>query len=72
MKFEKLYERARILNCDYIVTGHYARIEEQNGRFVLKKGRCPYAFLFLRSLTILRKRSSSLFFSSFSSKWAGK
>lgn len=37
MKFEKLYERAKILECDYIVTGHYARIEEKNGKFVLKK-----------------------------------
>ena len=37
MKFDKLYERAKILGCDYIVTGHYARIEEQDGRFVLKK-----------------------------------
>ena len=37
MKFDKLYERAKILGCDYIVTGHYARIEEQAGKFVLKK-----------------------------------
>ena len=37
MKFEKLYERARILNCSHIVTGHYARIEMENGRYVLKK-----------------------------------
>ena len=37
MKFDKLYERAIILGCDYIVTGHYARIEEKGGKFVLKK-----------------------------------
>ena len=37
MKFEKLFERAKILGCDYIVTGHYARIEEKDGKFVLKK-----------------------------------
>lgn len=37
MKFDKLYERAKILGCDYIVTGHYARIEEHNGKFLLKK-----------------------------------
>ena len=37
MKFDKLYERAQLLHCDYIVTGHYARIEAENGRFVLKK-----------------------------------
>ena len=37
MKFDKLYERAKLLGCDHIVTGHYARIEEENGRPVLKK-----------------------------------
>ena len=37
MKFGKLFERAEILGCDYVVTGHYARIEEHNGSFVLKK-----------------------------------
>lgn len=37
MKFDKLYERAKILGCDYIVTGHYARIEKSNGIFILKK-----------------------------------
>ena len=37
LKFDKLYERARILGCDYIVTGHYARIEEKDGKFMLKK-----------------------------------
>lgn len=37
MKFERLYERAKILGCDKLVTGHYARIEKQNGKYVLKK-----------------------------------
>ena len=37
MKFEKLYERAKILGCDYIVTGHYARIEKSGDKYVLKK-----------------------------------
>lgn len=37
MKFDKLFERAEMLRCDYIVTGHYARIEEEDGKFVLKK-----------------------------------
>lgn len=37
MKFDKLYERAKILSCDYIVTGHYARIEKKNGKYILKK-----------------------------------
>ncbi len=37
MKFDKLFERAKILGCDYVVTGHYARIEETDGEFYLKK-----------------------------------
>ena len=37
MKFDKLFERARILGCDYVVTGHYARIEEKDGVYFLKK-----------------------------------
>ena len=37
MKFGKLFDRAKILGCDYVVTGHYARIEEQGGVFLLKK-----------------------------------
>ena len=37
LKFERLYERTRILGCDAIVTGHYARIEQENGRWLLKK-----------------------------------
>lgn len=39
MKFESLYQRARELDCDYIVTGHYAKIERDqiSGRYLLKK-----------------------------------
>ena len=37
MKFGKLFDRAKMLCCDYVVTGHYARIEESSGGFVLKK-----------------------------------
>lgn len=37
MKFDKLFQRARVLGCDYVVTGHYARIEEHGGEFFLKK-----------------------------------
>lgn len=37
MKFDGLYERAKILGCDYIVTGHYARIiKTQDGYQLLK------------------------------------
>ena len=37
MKFDKLFERAKVLGCDYVVTGHYARIEKADGKFILKK-----------------------------------
>ena len=39
MKFDKLYQRARELDCDCIVTGHYARVEYDpvSGRYLLKK-----------------------------------
>lgn len=37
MKFGKLFERAQILGCDKVVTGHYARIEKQGGQYILKK-----------------------------------
>ena len=37
LKFAKLFERAQILDCDYVVTGHYARIEMKNGKYILKK-----------------------------------
>ena len=37
MKFDKLFDRAKILDCDKIVTGHYARIEKENGHYLLKK-----------------------------------
>lgn len=37
LKFEHLYKRARLLGFDKIVTGHYAKIEEKDGVFYLKK-----------------------------------
>ncbi|MCQ2507101.1 MAG: tRNA 2-thiouridine(34) synthase MnmA [Lachnospiraceae bacterium] len=37
MKFDKLFERAKALECEYIVTGHYARIEYDGERYLLKK-----------------------------------
>lgn len=41
MKFDRLYRRAEELGCDFIVTGHYARIEfdPQRGRWLLKRSR---------------------------------
>lgn len=41
MKFDKLYQRAQELDCDKIVTGHYARIEEKDGNYILKKAVDP-------------------------------
>lgn len=40
MKFAKLMHRMYELDYDYVVTGHYARIEkdEESGRYLLKKG----------------------------------
>lgn len=37
MKFNTLYKRAVMMGCSYIATGHYARIEKKNGRYLLKK-----------------------------------
>ena len=39
MKFDKFYEIAKELNCDYIATGHYAKIEysEKYKEYVLTK-----------------------------------
>ena len=37
LKFGKLYQRAQELQCDVIVTGHYARIEKTGDKYLLKK-----------------------------------
>ena len=37
LKFRHLYDRAALLGCDTIATGHYGRIERENGRYLLKK-----------------------------------
>ena len=41
LKFGKLLRRAEELGCRWVVTGHYARVEEQNGRFLLKRAADP-------------------------------
>ena len=41
LKFDRLYHRARLLGCDCVVTGHYARIRRENGRFLLQKALDP-------------------------------
>ena len=37
LKFDSLYRKAAQMGFHYIVTGHYARIEEKDGHFYLKK-----------------------------------
>ncbi len=37
MKFSKMLHKAQELNIDYVATGHYARIEKQGDRYLLKK-----------------------------------
>ncbi|HRG39288.1 MAG TPA: tRNA 2-thiouridine(34) synthase MnmA, partial [Bacteroidia bacterium] len=38
IKWEALLKRADMLDCEFIATGHYARIREENNRFVISKG----------------------------------
>ena len=38
LKFGNLWQKAQALDCDYIATGHYAIIEHQPDRAVLRKG----------------------------------
>ncbi len=37
LKFGALLDAALDMGCDYVVTGHYAQIEAENGRYLLKK-----------------------------------
>src|SRR5499425_1683352 len=39
LKFGTLIRRARQLGAEYVATGHFARIEKGNGRYLLKRGR---------------------------------
>ena len=38
LKFGALFKKADALGCDYLATGHYARVEKSGGRWLLKKG----------------------------------
>jgi len=38
LKFGKLLDFARMLNADFVATGHYARVEKSKDRYLLKKG----------------------------------
>lgn len=39
VKFDALLDEAMKLEAEYIATGHYAKIEKKDGRYLLKKGR---------------------------------
>jgi tRNA-specific 2-thiouridylase len=41
IKFDKLMQRMKELEYDYVVTGHYARVQydEKSGRYLLRKGK---------------------------------
>ena len=37
LKFDALYERAMQMGCQKVATGHYVRVAEETGRYILKK-----------------------------------
>jgi tRNA-specific 2-thiouridylase len=38
LKFSRFLKRAADIQCQYIATGHYAQVVNENGRYLLKKG----------------------------------
>ncbi|MES2732916.1 MAG: tRNA 2-thiouridine(34) synthase MnmA [Bacteroidota bacterium] len=38
IKWDALLRRGDMLDCEFIATGHYANIREENGRYVISKG----------------------------------
>lgn len=38
IKWDALLKRADQLNCEFIATGHYAQLRNENGRYVISKG----------------------------------
>ena len=41
LKFRQLYDRAALMDCTAVATGHYARVEREGGRCLLKKALDP-------------------------------
>ncbi len=39
IKWDALLRRADQLSCDYIATGHYARVRQEAGRYIISKGK---------------------------------
>ena len=59
IKFGRLLSRARQLNYDFLVTGHYAQIEKSGGRWLLRKAADPrrdqsYVLFYLNQETLAR------------------
>lgn len=41
LKFDAMLKKAKILDCDLVATGHYAKIEQnENGRYILRRAEC--------------------------------
>jgi tRNA-specific 2-thiouridylase len=38
IKWEALLKRADMLDCEFIATGHYAKVRKENDRFIISKG----------------------------------
>ena len=38
IKWRALLKRADAMDCDFIATGHYAKVREENGRYVISRG----------------------------------
>lgn len=38
IKWDALLKRADMLGCEFIATGHYANVREENGRYVISRG----------------------------------
>lgn len=61
VKFSALFRRAAVLDCDTLVTGHYARIEKSGDRYLLKRGADPgkdqsYVLAFMTQDELARTR----------------
>lgn len=39
IKWDKLLEKAELLGCDYLATGHYAQVIFENGRYFIRKAK---------------------------------
>ncbi len=54
IKWEALIKRADKLDCEFIATGHYATVREENNRFVVSKGLDEHKDQFSIAVALLR------------------